>query len=180
MNRSAASRASRHHSPAFFSAVDHSAVSTLNTQGECSFRSSLGGSELPKVYDYTSMPSLKLSARSRVLPTSHRPEHYRTGQSLLASPRHGRRKKEPPFTDDGRSDAPATKERHFEGLRVREGGVVGTNSALAANGSQEGLVVSRSKIGKVFRPEGPRHTPTHAPVLQGLNSPRPLASGLSE
>ena len=55
---------------------------------------------------------------------------------------------------------------HVEGSRVREGGVVGTESALEANNaSQEHLMVSRSKLGKVFRSEDPRHTP----VQQGLN-----------
>ena len=43
--------------------------------------------------------------------------------------------------------------------------MVGTKSALQANDSQENLVVSRSKLGKVFRFEGPRHTP----LQQGLN-----------
>ena len=43
--------------------------------------------------------------------------------------------------------------------------MVSTKSALEANDSQQDLVVSRSKLGKVFRSEGPRHTP----VEQGLN-----------
>ncbi|MEP4442969.1 MAG: hypothetical protein ABJ059_05880, partial [Hyphomicrobiales bacterium] len=42
--------------------------------------------------------------------------------------------------------------------------MVSTKLALEGNGSQENLVVSRSKLGKVFRSEGPRHTP----VLQGI------------
>ena len=50
-------------------------------------------------------------------------------------------------------------------LRVREGGVVSAESALEANDSQEDLMVSRSRLGKVFRSEGPRHTP----VQQRLN-----------
>ena len=54
---------------------------------------------------------------------------------------------------------------HLEGLRVREGGMVSTMWALLeANDSQQDLSVSRSKLGKVFRSEGPRHTP----VQQGL------------
>ena len=48
---------------------------------------------------------------------------------------------------------------HLEGLRVREGGVVSTKSAVEANDSQKDLVVSRSKLGKVFRSEGSRATP---------------------
>ena len=80
-------------------------------------------------------------------PYSHRREHYQTGRSLLASPCHGHRKKEPPFTD-GRFDALA--KCHLEGHRVREeGGVVGTKSAREANDPQEDLVVSRSKLGYV-------------------------------
>ena len=43
--------------------------------------------------------------------------------------------------------------------------MVGTKSALEANDSQEDLEVSRSKRGKLFRSEGPRHT--H--VQRGLN-----------
>jgi len=66
------------------------------------------------------------------------------------------------FTD-GRFDALATC--YLEGLRVREGGVVSTKSELEANDSQKDLVVSRSKLGKVFRSEGP----CHIPVQQGLN-----------
>ena len=68
----------------------------------------------------------------------------------------GPRKNEPRFTD-GRFDAVVTC--HLEGLRVREGGMIGPKSALEANDLQEDLVVSRSKLGKVFRSEGPRHTP---------------------
>ena len=48
---------------------------------------------------------------------------------------------------------------------MREGGVVSAMSAVEANDSQEDLVVSRSKLGNVFRSEGPRHTL----VQQGLN-----------
>ena len=54
---------------------------------------------------------------------------------------------------------------HLEGPRVRAGGVVSTKSALEANDAQEDLVVSCSKLGEVFRSEGPRHTP----VQQGLD-----------
>ena len=48
-------------------------------------------------------------------------------------------KEQLPFTD-GRFDALATC--YLDGLRVREGGRVGTKSALEANGSQEDFVVS--------------------------------------
>ena len=47
---------------------------------------------------------------------------------------------------------------HLEGLRVREGSVVGMKSTLAGNDSLGVLVVSSSKLGKVFRSEGPRYT----------------------
>ena len=71
-------------------------------------------------------------------------------------------KKKTPFADEC-SNALATC--HLESLRVREGGVVGTKSAPQANDSQEDLV-GRSRPGKkVYRTEGPRHTP----VQQGLN-----------
>ena len=50
-------------------------------------------------------------------------------------------RKSPPFTD-GRFDAPALY--HLEGLCAREGDLIGTNSALEADNSQEDLV-SRSK-----------------------------------
>ena len=53
----------------------------------------------------------------------------------------------------------------IEDLHIREGGVVGTLSALAANNSQEDLVVRQSEPGEVFRAEGPRHTC----VQQGLS-----------
>ena len=43
------------------------------------FRLPFGDSDSPKVFDYASMPSLELSARSRVFPASHRPDHYPTG-----------------------------------------------------------------------------------------------------
>ena len=43
--------------------------------------------------------------------------------------------------------------------------MVSTKSALEANYSQQDLLVSRSKLGKVFCSEDPRHTP----VEQGLN-----------
>ena len=36
--------------------------------------------------------------------------------------------------------------------------MVNTRSALEANTSRKDLVVSRSNLGNVFRPEGPRHT----------------------
>ena len=107
------------------------------------------------------MPSLKLAAWSWALPTSHRPEHYPTGCSLLALLCHAPREEEPPFTN-GRFDV-----CNREGLRVREGDMVSTRPCrwkpMARNRTY--LVVSRSKLGKVFRSECPRHTP----VQQGLN-----------
>jgi len=93
------------------------------------------------------MPSLELSARSRALPASHRPEHYATHSSLLALPCNGPRKKKPRFKGD-RLDALATC--HLEGLRIREGGVLSTQSALEATASQEDLVVSRSKLDELL------------------------------
>ena len=72
-----------------------------------------GCSEFPQIFDYASMSSLKLSARSLVLPNSHHPEQYPTRYSLLSLPCHGPRKEEPPFTN-GRFDALATC--HLQGL----------------------------------------------------------------
>ena len=72
-------------------------------------------------------------------------------------------KKRPAVYGCGRFDALATC--NLEGLRVREGGVVGTKSALEPNDWQEDLIMSRSKLGKVFCSEGSRHTP----VQQRLN-----------
>ena len=95
-------------------------------------------------------------SQSWVFPTSHRPEHPPPGLSLLALPCHGARKDEPPFTD---SFFDALSTCHLEGLRIREGGVVSTKSALEANDSQKGFVLSRSKQRKVFHSEGPCHTP---------------------
>ena len=96
------------------------------------------------------MQSLRLSAWSWALPTSHHREHYPTGSSPLALPCHGLRKEEPSFTNS-RFDALASC--LLERLRVREGGVVGTLSALKANNPQEDLVVHRSELGEVFRTE---------------------------
>ena len=107
------------------------------------------------------MLNLRLSRRSRALPTGHRREHHPTGSSAPVLPRHGPRKEEPPITDD-RSNVLASC--LLEGLRVREGGVVGTLSALEANDSQEDLV-HRSESGQGFGAEDPRHTP----VQQCLN-----------
>ena len=50
------------------------------------------------------MSSLWLSARSPAVPTGHRREHH----PPLALPRHGPRKKEPPFMD-GHFDALASR-----------------------------------------------------------------------
>ena len=108
------------------------------------------------------MPSLSLSARSPALPTGHRREHHRPGYSPLGLPRHGPRNEEPPFTD-GRLDALASC--FLKRLREREGGVVGTLSALKANNPQEDLVVHRSELDEVFRTENPRDTP----VQRGLH-----------
>lgn len=44
-------------------------------------------------------------------------------------------------------------------VSVREGGVIGTLSALEDNDSQEDFVVRRLELGDVFRAEGPRYTP---------------------
>ena len=54
-----------------------------------------GDSELPKVFDYAFVPCHEVSARCRVLSTSHRPEHYPIGYSLLALPCHAPREEEP-------------------------------------------------------------------------------------
>ena len=53
-----------------------------------------------------------------------------------------------------------TQRCRLESLRIlREGRVVSTKSALEANDSKQAFTVSRSKLGEVFRSEGPRHTP---------------------
>ena len=57
---------------------------------------------------------------------------------------------------NGRFDALATC--RIEGPRVRERGVVSTNSALEADDSKQDLAVSRSMLGQVLRYEGPHHT----------------------
>ena len=44
-------------------------------------------------------------------------------------------------------------------LRVREGGVVSTKSALDVYDLEKGLGVRRSNLGRVFRSGGLRHTP---------------------
>ena len=54
--------------------------------------------------------------------------------------------------------------------------MVGTKSALEAIDAQKDLM-SRSKLCKVFRSEGPRHTPR---FIQQSQSPRPSAFGLSD
>ena len=73
------------------------------------------------------------------------------------------RKKEPPFTD-GRFASLARFP--LEGLHVSERMVLSVRSRRwKPNDSQEELVVSRSKLGGVLRPESPRHTP----VQQGLD-----------
>ena len=109
----------------------------------------------PSYYEVRNLalvPVLRSSAWPRLLPTGHRREH------------HDRRprKEEPPFKG-GRFHAPALG--LLEGLGVLEGGVVGMLSALEANDSQKDLVVCNSELGKVFRAEGPCHTP----VQQGLD-----------
>ena len=87
-------------------------------------------------------------------------------------PCHAPRKEEPPLTDD-RFDALALC--HLEDLRVREGGMVSTKSVLKGPVSQQDVVVSRSKLDKVFRPEVPRRTL----VQPGLNHLGLQAFGLS-
>ena len=90
------------------------------------------------------MQSLRLSAWSSALPTSHHREHYPTGSSPLALPRHGLYKEEPPFTN-GRFDALASC--LLERLLLREGAVVGKLSALKADDLPEDLAVHRSELG---------------------------------
>ena len=60
----------------------------------------------------------------------------RLGNRPLFWTGHGLHKEVPPFTD-GRFDALASYV--LAGLRVREGGVIGTSSTLETNGSQEDL-----------------------------------------
>ena len=82
MNRSAVSRTPRYHFPAFLVVVGHSAVSTPNTKGECPFHPSVARSFLGSSTMHLCQ-ILKRFARSRALPTSHRPEHYLGNRSLL-------------------------------------------------------------------------------------------------
>ena len=103
------------------------------------------------------MQSLRLSAWSWALPTSHHREHYPTGSSPLALPCHGLRKEEPSFTNS-RFDALASC--LLERFLVREGAVVGKLSALNANDLPEDLVVHRSELGDVIRTESPCNTRT--------------------
>ena len=60
--------------PLFAAAVGHSAVSPPNTKGMSSVDPSVVRNSL-RSWGYASLPSLKLSARSRVLPTSHHPKY---------------------------------------------------------------------------------------------------------
>ena len=73
-------------------------------------------------------------------------------------PRHGPRKKEPAFPDGGFDGIETC---HLESLRIPQGGVVGTMSALEANDCS----IEPTQLGEVFRSEGPRHIS----VQQGLN-----------
>ena len=66
----------------------------------------------------------------------------------------------------------AARPTQLDGLRVRQGGVVATKSAVEANDWQEGSVVSLAKLGQAFRSEGSRH----APRTRGCQSPRPSLS----
>ena len=84
---------------------------------------------------------------------------------------HARRKEEPPFTH-GRFDSLARC--HHEGLPVQEGGLASRKSALEAIDSLKDLVVSRSKLGKVFRSEGPRLTPVQQVLITSAFSIRTL------
>ena len=79
----------------------------------------------------------------------------------LVLPREDPRKEKPPLTDGG-LDALASC--LFEGLCLREGGVVRTLSALEAHDSQEDLVVHRLESGEVFGVESPRHNPYSSSV----------------
>ena len=111
------------------------------------------------------MQSLRLSAWSSALPTSHHRGHYPTGSSPLALPRHGLRKEEPPFTN-GRFDALASC--LLERLLVREGAVVGKLLALKADDLPEDLVVHHSELGDVFRTESPCNTSVQGNSHLGL------------
>jgi len=102
------------------------------------------------------MPSLWLSAPFADPP--HRSwvaDITRLGNRSLFLSRHGPRKDEPLFAD-GRFDALAPC--LIQDLRIREGRVVGTSSALEVEDPREGLVVHRSEPGEVLHNESPRRT----------------------
>ena len=102
-------------------------------KGECSVDPSVAW-ELPKAFDSTFMPALNCPPGLDFSLPAIVPNSNRLSDRSLLRRATALAKQEPPFTD-GRSDALATC--HVEGLRVREGDVVGTRSALEVNDSQE-------------------------------------------
>ena len=115
----------RYHFPAFFAAGYHNAVSTPNTKGASSVdtlvaQNSLRTSIMHLCQVLNCLPSLQ------VLPTSHCPDHYPTGCAAVPRPPPRR------AAVNGWSFR-CSCNCHLESLRVREGGVVSTNSALEAN-----------------------------------------------
>ena len=147
MNRSAASRTPRYHLPAFFAPMGQSAVSAPNTNGECSVDPSVA-------------PALRSSTRLLRQVFDCPPGLGPSPPVIVANiTRLGIR---PLFWYAMASAMESRRLRVIVSMlshRVREGGVVGTLSALEAINSQEDLVVRHSELGKVFRTEGPSHTP---------------------
>ena len=155
MNRADALRTPRYHSPAFFAAVGHSAVSAPNTKGECSggplvARNPLRSSTMHICQVLNCPPGLGFSP-SAIVPNITR----LCNDSLLC-----------------RATAPAKRSRRLRmvvsmfsqrvilrALAYERMVWCGTKSALGVNDSQEDLMVSSSELGKVFRSDGLRHTP---------------------
>ena len=147
MNRSIASRTPRYHLLTFFAAEGHSAVSAPNTNGECSVDPSVARSTLRPSTTYFCQ-ALGCQPGLRPLPPFKVAIITRLGDDPLLS----------------RAAAPLKNSRRLRkflsmlshrcllgGLRVREGGVVGTLSALEANlDNDKGVVVNRLLIGSVY------------------------------
>ena len=172
MNRSAASATTRYHFPAFSAGVDHSAASPPNTKAECSVDLSVAWNSLRSA----TMLILQACIVRQVSGSPIQPSPQKrnpTGESLLALSCHGPLEKSRRMYPNGCLDALVTC--HLDGLCVREGGMVSIESALEAKDSQEALVVSRSKLGKGFHSEDPRHPPVpqclNFIVLQYAGSP---------
>ena len=158
MNRSAASRTPRFHSPL---SLLHGPTVRFQLQLPWgTTRRAFGGSKNGEVVSQGSEPVVQWSTWSRIISTGHLRKHHPTGQPPLALPYHCPSEKEPPFLDS-RFNSLAL--RLLEGLGVREVCVVGTT--LEAKDTPEDFEVRLLELVIVSRVGGPRH----APVQQRLN-----------